>query len=234
MYCRNLVSTWIILGALSSALALAQTYPHAFPRKGATKLFENDRVIVWDANWPNGVDQPVHQHKYDMAGVFLRYGQIKVTSLEGRVTLSQPFEVPRPLYQGKGVTHKEEAVGGPSDPERRAIMVDIKEYTPPPFALKPGIDPAFPREGAKDALDNPRVRIWDYTWPSKKLVPEHIHANDSVEVFVQAGTLLTRTHEGNGEPRTVAYGDARFVPRGQVDTEEAVNGQVRAFVIELK
>lgn len=231
---RNTIVTLVIASVLSSGLALAQTYPHAFPRKGASLLFENERVMVWDATWPIGVDQPIHQHKYDMAGVYLRYGQIKVTSLDGRVTVARPFDVPRPLYQAKGVTHKEEAVGGAGDPERRAIMVDIKEYTPPPFMPKPGLDPAFPREGAKDAIDNARVRIWDYTWPAKKPLTQHVHDKDSVEVFVEAGTLVTKTAAGHEESKTVAYGDARFVPRGQVDTEEAVGGQPRAFIIELK
>jgi len=197
-------------------------------------LFENERVMVWAANWPIGVDQPIHQHKYDMAGVYLRYGQIKVTSLDGKVTVSQAFDVPRPLYQGKGVTHKEEAVGGPGDPERHAIMVDIKEFTPPPLSPKQGLDPAFPREGAKDAIDNARVRIWDYTWPAKKALAQHVHDKDSVEVFVEAGTLLTKTIDGHEESKTVAYGDARFVPRGQVDVEQAIAGQPRAFIIELK
>jgi hypothetical protein len=220
---------------LSISIASAQTsYPHAFPRKGAVKLFENERVIVWDATWPIGVDQPIHQHKYDMAGVYLRYGQIKVTSLQGKATIAQPFETPRPLYQAKGVTHKEEAVGAPGDPERHAIMVDIKEYTPPPFTPQPGLEPAFPREGAKDAIDNARVRIWDYTWLPKKPVAQHVHDKDSVEVFVDAGTLVTKTADGHEESKPVAYGDARFLPRGQVDTEEAVSGSPRAFIIELK
>lgn len=46
----------------------AQSHPRAFPRNGATKLFENERVMVRDATWPIGVEQPIHQHK----NVFLR------------------------------------------------------------------------------------------------------------------------------------------------------------------
>lgn len=230
----NAIVTFVVASALSRGLIFAQTYPHAFPRQGASKLFENERVLVWDATWPIGIDQPIHQHKYDMAGVYLRYGQIKVTSLDGRVTVSQSFDVPRPLYQGKGVTHKEEAVGGPGDPERHAIMVDLKEFTPPPFVPQPGLEPAFPREGAKDAIDNARVRIWEYSWPAKKALKEHLHDKDSVEVFVDTGTLVRKIAGAHEESKTVAYGDARFVPRGQVDTEEAVSGQPRAFIIELK
>ena len=36
-----------------SGLVLAQTYPHAYPRKGAVKLHENERVAVWEVNWLN-------------------------------------------------------------------------------------------------------------------------------------------------------------------------------------
>jgi hypothetical protein len=231
---RNTIVTLVIASVLSSGLALAQTYPHAFPRKGASLLFENERVMVWDATWPIGVDQPIHQHKYDMAGVYLRYGQIKVTSLDGRVTVAQPFDVPRPLYQAKGVTHKEEAVGGAGDSERHAIMVDIKEYTPPPFMPKPGLDPAFPREGAKDAIDNARVRIWDYTLgPRKSRSRNTFTTRTRWKYSSRPVRWLQKTAAGHEESKTVAYGDARFVPRGQVDTEEA-GGQPRAFIIELK
>jgi quercetin dioxygenase-like cupin family protein len=225
----------MVLALLATAgFALGQSYPHAFPRKGAVKLFENDRVMVWDATWPIGVDQPIHQHKYDMAVVFLRYGKIKVTSLDGKATIAAPFEAPRVVYQAKGVTHKEEAVGLPGDAERRGIMVDLKDYAPTQFALKPGQETAFPREGATDTIDNARVRIWDYTWLPNKPVSMHVHDKDSVEVFVAAGTLVTKLADGHELSKTVAYGDTRFVPRGQVDSEEAVSGSPRAFVIELK
>jgi quercetin dioxygenase-like cupin family protein len=226
---------FMVVALLATAgFALGQSYPHAFPRKGAVKLFENDRVMVWDATWPIGVDQPIHQHKYDMAVVFLRYGKIKVTSLDGKATIAAPFEAPRVVYQAKGVTHKEEAVGSPGDPERRGIMVDLKDSAPPQFALKPGQELAFPREGATDVVDNARVRIWDYSWLPNRPVAGHVHDKDSVEVFVASGTLVTKLAGGQEMSKTVAYGDTRFVPRGQVDREEAVSGTPRAFIIELK
>jgi hypothetical protein len=136
----------------------------------------------------------------------LRYGKIKVTSLDGKVNISGPFEAPRPATQVKGMIHKEEAVGNPGDPERRAIMVDLKESSDPPLALQPGQEAAYPREGAKDALDNAHVRIWDYTWAPKKTVAQHVHDRDSVEVFVGDGTLVTHFADGREESKTVAYG----------------------------
>ena len=41
----------------------APDYPHAFPREGVTKRFENERVIIWEVVWPNGVPQPFHRHR---------------------------------------------------------------------------------------------------------------------------------------------------------------------------
>src|SRR5579862_3724033 len=166
-------------GAAMIAESDGQEYPHAFPRSGVKKLLENDRVTVWEVNWLKNVPQPIHRHCCDMAGVYLRYGFINVTTPEGKVTPSKPFDVPRPYFQPAGITHKEEAVGGPDDPERLAIMVDLKE--PKATGVKTEAEnPAFPREGAKDALDNTRVREWDYTWDSKKPTP-HTFERDAVE-----------------------------------------------------
>jgi hypothetical protein len=61
------------------------------------------------------VAQPIHRHRYDMAAVYLRYGPIRVTSPEGQVSPpGEPFAVPRPFFQPKGVTHREEAIETPS------------------------------------------------------------------------------------------------------------------------
>src|SRR6266851_1970025 len=132
------------LVALAAALCVlaAENYPHAFPRKGTVKLFDNERVTAWEVNWLKGVDQPVHRHLYDMAGVYLRFGQVVVTRPDAPIpTDPRPgpvFEVPRPYYAPqKGVTHREVAFGGPNDPERLAVMLDLKDVTPEPFPLKP-------------------------------------------------------------------------------------------------
>ena len=210
-------------------------YPHAFPREGVKKLLENEHVTVWEVNWLRNISQPIHRHCCDMAGVYLRYGFINVTTPDGKVTPSKPFEVPRPYFQKAGITHKEEAVGGPDDPERLAIMVDLKH---PAAGAKTmtlsDTEPAFPREGAKDVLDNARVRMWDYTFEVKKPTGPHVHEHDSVEVFVTGGTLRFQTPEGLQETTTFVPGNARFVPRGRADTEEALAGSPRVITIELK
>ena len=223
-----------LLAALAAGIVFAQNYPHAYPRKGATQVFENDRVIVWEVNWLKNIPQPIHRHLYDMAGVYLRYGFINVTTPEGKVNPSNHFDVPRPYFQPRGITHKEEAVGAPDDPERLAIMVDLKEPAATGAVATSEMPPAFPREGAKVVLDNPRVRMWDYTWEPKKPVAMHVFERDSVEIFVTGGTLLIKTPDGKQETRVVAMKDARFIPKGRVVSEEAVSGSPRAITIELK
>ncbi len=130
----------------------------------------------------------------------------------------------------------EEGVAGPGEPTRLAIMVDLKDAAAGavPLQTVPGVEPAFPRESAKNVLDNERVRFWDYTWQTKKPTPLHVHDRDSVEIYLDPGTIVTTSRDGKTTSRTVAWKDARFVPRGTVDSEEATAGSPRAMTIELK
>ena len=182
-----------VAGLFGAGLVFAETYPHAFPRSGTRKLFSNERVDIWDVVWKIGVAQPLHRHRYDMAGVYLQYGQIRVTRPDGTVNPSSGrFEIPRLLFQPKDVTHKEEGIGQPGDPERMAIMTDLKGYSPAYPPPSPGTSPAFPRQGAKKEIDNDRVTFWDYTWQPNTLVPLHFHDKDAVEVFVEGGTMVSK------------------------------------------
>ena len=53
-----------------------QTFPQPFDREGATKVMENDRVIVWDVSWLQRA-YPTHRHLYDYAGVYYTSGDRK-------------------------------------------------------------------------------------------------------------------------------------------------------------
>jgi hypothetical protein len=219
--------------AASALMVAADDYPHAFPRTGVTRLLDHERFTMWEVNWKIGVPQPIHRHRYDMAGVYLRYGTITVTTPDGKATTGEVFPVPRPYFQVKDITHREEAVGAPGDPERLAIMVDLKDVTVAPFPTASDAT-AFPRAGAKNVLDNARIRMWDYTWNAGTPTPRHVHDTDTIEVFVDGGTIRTTSKDGKPETHTVAFKDARFVPRGRIDIEEAISGSPRAIVIELK
>src|SRR5262245_30741268 len=230
---RRFALAALSLVAPLSILAGGQDYPHAFPRDGVRKLFENERVVAWDVRWVRDVQQPYHRHRFDMAGVYTVYGPIRVTSPDGAVSPVSPFEVPRPYFQPKGVTHKEEAIGFPGAPEREAVMLDLKDVSIPPVT-KAGVPAAFPRDGARQAIDNERVLEWDYTWALNRPVAQHMHERDSVEVYFDPGTIRYRRADGTEETKTFKRKDARFVPRGTIDTEEAVGGSPRAVIVELK
>jgi hypothetical protein len=187
-------------------------------------------------HWLRDVSQPIHRHRYDMAGVYLRYGPIRVTRPDGTESPpSQPFAVPRPYFQKKGITHREEMIGFDRDaPERMAIMFDLKDVTVASITPSAGILLAFPRDGATMVMDNERVTQWDGTWSAGKIVPLHLHDKDSVQVFVQGGTIKFARPEGVVETKVFKPGDARFIPRGTLDSEEAIEGSPRAITIELK
>jgi len=223
----------VCVAMLAVTMVGAQEYPHAFPRTGVTKLFDTARVTVWEVNWIHGVKQPIHRHLYDMAGVYLRFGEITVTTPDGKATTGQSFDVPRPYFQLKGITHREEAMGKPGDPERLAIMVDLKDVKVPPFTIS-GPAAQFPRDGAKNVLENDRVRMWDYTWRAGQPTAMHTHDTDTIEVFTTGGTIRTTAADGKAETHEVAFKTARLVPRGRVDREEAIAGAPRAIVIEVK
>ena len=221
-------------GVLYATLGTIQEYPHAFPRAGTRQILDNARVTVWEVNWQHGVKQPYHRHKYDMAGVYLRYGVITVTNPDGTATSGQAFDVPRPYYQPKGITHREEATGKPGDPERLAIMIDLKEAPAATAPITSSAPAGFPREGATNVLENERVRMWDLTWSPSAAARPVLYAHDSVEVVVSGGTFASRGADGKETTRVVEPKDARFIARGTVETARASAGSPRTITVEIK
>ena len=104
-----------------AASVSGQQYPPQLPREGATKVFENDRVIIWDVSYTQGA-QPVHQHDQDIVRVTLQAGSRKVTDLDGASRNIQD-KFGGVSFIPKGVIHKEEGV---SDPPTRNIIILLK------------------------------------------------------------------------------------------------------------
>ncbi|MFN7977280.1 MAG: hypothetical protein U0P30_04035 [Vicinamibacterales bacterium] len=221
------------VASLASTLMAQTDYPHAFPRKGVTQILDNDRVSVWEVNWRYGDKQPVHRHKYDMAGVYLRYGPITVTDLDGKENTGAEFPVPRPYFQPKGITHREEAVT-PGAPERLAVMIDLKDAVTDMMVIDDPEPSAYPRDGAKNVLENPRIRMWDYTFTAGAPAVKRVYRSDVVEVVVTEGVVKVTGFDGKADTRKLAPKQARYITRGTVQTEQAVSGSPRVIAVELK
>lgn len=237
----GLTRTVVALAALAGlavpaphlAAQAATEYPHAFPRKGVTQILDNLRVTVWEVNWRHGDEQPIHRHKYDMAGVYLRYGIITVTGLDGKAVSGAEFQVPRPYFQPKGITHREEA-HAPGTPERLAVMIDLKDAVTDMMVIDDPGPSAYPREGAQNVLENPRIRMWDYTYTPGVAGVKRVYRHDVVEVVFTGGTVKVTGPDGKAETRALAPKQARYITRGSILAEEAVSGTPRVIAVELK
>lgn len=233
----TLIRTLLFTSFLLSTQVLAQEeYPHAYPRAGVTKIFENDRGMAWNVEWHKNIEQPYHRHRYDMAGVYLRFGPIKVTRLDGSISPQRPpFEIPRPYFQKKGVTHKEEVIGFSADaPMRWAIMFDLKDVDKKPLTPNAGMNAAFPRDNAKIEIDNERVTLWDYSWTVGESLPAHFYTKDCVQVFYSPGEIKYTDESGKVETRSFKIGDAHFIAAGTIQTQQAISDSPSAITIELK
>ena len=96
-------------------------YPLAFPRPGTKKVFENDRVIVWDSTWTPGVATPMHFHDKDVVVVFLEDGDLKSTTPDGKEVLNK-YTTGTVRFNQRDRIHTETLMNG----KQRAIITELK------------------------------------------------------------------------------------------------------------
>ncbi|HEX2329322.1 MAG TPA: hypothetical protein VHN74_11405 [Candidatus Angelobacter sp.] len=96
-------------------------YPLGFPRPGAKKLLENDRVIIWDYTWIPDVPTPMHFHDKDVVAVFLEDGDLKSTTPDGKSSVTE-YKAPTIKFNARDRTHAETLVKG----KQRAIITELK------------------------------------------------------------------------------------------------------------
>jgi hypothetical protein len=95
--------------------------PLAFPREGGKKLFENDRVIVWDYTWTPDKPTVMHFHDKDVVTIYMENGELKSTTRDGQMT-SNPMAFGDARFNPRNRMHSEELVKG----KARAIVVELK------------------------------------------------------------------------------------------------------------
>jgi hypothetical protein len=97
-------------------------YPPPFPRKGAVKVLENCRVIVWNVTWLKGQWSAMHRHYRDAIIVTLRGGRVEARALDGKAKIFSDV-AGHVTWSSKGVIHEEV---GLTDPPRQAIVIELK------------------------------------------------------------------------------------------------------------
>lgn len=96
-------------------------YQLAFPRPGSKKIFENDRVIVWDSVWTPGVPSPMHFHDKDVVVLFLEDGDLKSTTPDGKETVNQ-YTAGTIRFNAGNRTHTETLIKG----KQHALITELK------------------------------------------------------------------------------------------------------------
>ena len=96
-------------------------YPLAFPRANATKLLENDRVVVWDNVWHAGKPTPMHFHDKDALVVFESTGALQSTGPDGKQVVNE-FKFAQIKFSPRDHAHTEVLVQG----EGHAVIAELK------------------------------------------------------------------------------------------------------------
>jgi len=94
---------------------------------------------------------------------------------------------------------------------------------------------AFPREGAKQLIDNARVSVWEATWTEGKPTVMHRHRFDMVVVDLADSTTKATGQDGTSNTATQRVGQASFIQKGTTHIEEGVSDVPRhSILINLK
>ncbi|MFN7984365.1 MAG: hypothetical protein U0Q11_21175 [Vicinamibacterales bacterium] len=215
----------VALGAVSAA-AQSQPLPPPFPRTNATKLFENDRINVWDIVWPKGQPTALHRHVYDQVGTYYAKGGRTITTPDGQAR-SNITEIGALSDTKRGTTHVEE---GNTDPPLRAVFIELKQDEPSGAASASAIGSSFPRDSAKQVMDTPRVAAWDVVWSATGASPLRYQASrETVIVFLGDGQVRRSTGIV-----PVKSGTMMHLDRGTPERLELVSGSPRVLFFELK
>jgi quercetin dioxygenase-like cupin family protein len=208
-----------------------QQLPPPFPRDGARKILENDRVVVWDVQLRKGQRAEMHTHPYDIVSVTLTPGGHQDNGADG-VTEDRMFQAGDVRFTPKGRTHFEV---GLTDPPRRAIITELKPVPPGAAPAVSKYPPAYPREGARKILENDRVILWDVTLANNRRTEVHGHPYDIMSVTLTPGAIRDIGLDGAVETRRFEAGQVRFQNKGRIHADEGASAVPRrSIVIEFK
>src|SRR5919205_2720102 len=105
---RAILIALVALGVRSAQPV--QQLPPPYPRTGAVKILDNDRVQVWNIAWPKGVASPLHRHLYDLVGVYYEPGDRLIIKWSGESAEKVSTKAWDIAFQRKDVAHIEEGI----------------------------------------------------------------------------------------------------------------------------
>lgn len=217
---------------ISPFCALAQKTTPPFPRDGATKVQDNDRVFTWDTTLVKGKPTGMNKLDFDQVAVSLTEGAMKITRPDGTWEIDQQ-RIGAIRYSPKGTVFEEECV---SDMICRQMVFQLKDYVPDPWPTREGIPPQFPRINTVKLFETDRFTVWDQTWKPGEPIVRHAHYHRTVTVFLQGGTIHTISDNGTVNPPFTRYpGEvlANVTNNPEAHVEEGLLGNPRAIWIEF-
>ena len=96
-------------------------FPNAFPRPNGTKVYEDNRIIVWDYTWTRGVPTPMHFHDKDVVVIYLGSGSLRSTTPDGK-SVTNTWVPGDTRFNLRDRVHTETLVEG----DLRAIITELK------------------------------------------------------------------------------------------------------------
>ncbi len=102
-------------------IANTSGFPNAFPRPNNIKVYEDNRIIVWDYTWTPGVPTPMHFHDKDVVVIYLGNGSLRSTTLDGKIVTNK-WKPGDTVFNLRDRVHTETLVDG----TLRAIITELK------------------------------------------------------------------------------------------------------------
>jgi len=115
------------------------------------------------------------------------------------------------------------------------VFIELKQETPsgePDLEARAPL--AFPRDGAREVLNDERVAIWDYTWRPGVPRSTRQYGRDTVLVWLGSGTVRVSPETGTATVVEAVAGRTRYIKRGTIETWQVIRGAPRAMIFELK
>jgi hypothetical protein len=107
--------------AASNTVPNTTGLPNGFPREGATKILENDKVIVWNYTWALNKPTTMHFHNTEVVVAYRGDGDIKAATPDGKSAVNHR-KTGDIVYNLANRSHSEELVNGTAS----GIMLELK------------------------------------------------------------------------------------------------------------